>query len=146
MLRALAVAALLANALFFAWTQGWLSPWFAAPMLGERDPARLAAQLRPETISVLTPRAASAALQAARAASAAAGEGEQCVQLGPYADHEGQTVEQQLVSAGVPREAIARRDVAADAGRYSLRVEQTTPAQRLQLRALNLTPEPCAER
>jgi hypothetical protein len=145
MLRALVVLMLLANALFFAWTQGWLAAWVAAPMLGERDPARLAAQLRPETISVLTPRAASAALQAARAASIAAGEGEQCVQLGPYADSDGQAVEQQLIAAGVSRESIARRDVAADAGRYRLRVEQSTPAQRLHLRALNLTPEPCSD-
>ena len=62
MLRALVVALLLANGLFFAWTRGWLAPLWAAPSHGDREPARLAAQVRPELMVVMPADAASAAL------------------------------------------------------------------------------------
>lgn len=146
MLRALVVLVLLANAAFFAWTQGWLSPWVSSPLLGERDPARLAAQVRPETVTVLSPKAASAALQAARAASAAAGEGEQCMQLGPFGDSDATSTENQLIAAGVPREAITRAELPGEGNRFVLRIEKTTPTLRLQLRASYPGIERCAER
>jgi hypothetical protein len=136
MLRSLVVLVLLANAVFFAWAQGWLAPAFPAPVHGEREPARLQAQLRPETITVLSAKAASAAVQAARAASAAAGEGEQCVQLGPYADTDVAAAEAQLVAIGLPREAWERRDVPGEVGRVLLRLEKLAPTVREQLRAV----------
>ncbi|MDE1948617.1 MAG: hypothetical protein KGI35_08395, partial [Burkholderiales bacterium] len=61
MLRALVVLLLLANLLFFLWTRGTLAPALPPPHQGEREPERLAAQLHPEAIRVLTPKAASAA-------------------------------------------------------------------------------------
>jgi len=65
MLRALLAALLLANLLFLGWARGWFAPAFPAPGASEREPARLAAQVAPERITVLAPAAASAALAAA---------------------------------------------------------------------------------
>jgi hypothetical protein len=146
MLRATVIAVLLANALFLAWTMDWLSHFAPAPVHGEREPARLKAQLRPETISVLTPKAASAAVQAARAASMAAGEGEACVQLGPYADSDLASIENKLAAAGLPRDAWERRDSTGEVNRVMLRFEKATPALREHLRALVAGVENCVGR
>lgn len=81
MLRALVVLLLAANLAVWAWTQNWLAPLLPAPGQGQREPGRLAQQVRPEALRVLAPQAASAALnqamdqaaeRAALAASAAA--------------------------------------------------------------------------
>jgi hypothetical protein len=72
MLRGLVFLLLLANALFFAWTSGWLAPILPGPQAGEREPERLARQVRPERITVLSPKAAALAASAAREASSAA--------------------------------------------------------------------------
>jgi hypothetical protein len=73
MLRLLVVLLLLANALVLVWSQGWLGGLLPAPGQGQRESARLERQVRPETVRVFTPQAASAALaQAAQAASAPA--------------------------------------------------------------------------
>ena len=69
MLRSLVALVVLANLLFFAWARGWLAPAWPAPRHAEREPERLAAQVRPDTLSVVPPTAASAAVAAARAAS-----------------------------------------------------------------------------
>lgn len=55
MLRWLVVALLLANALFWAWSQGWLSPMFGPPPGAQREPWRLQQQVRPDTVRVLPP-------------------------------------------------------------------------------------------
>ena len=73
MLRAAAVALLSANAVFFAWTQGWLGPLAPPPpSMAGREPQRLEQQVRPETVQVLRPRDVSAAL-ARQAAAATSG-------------------------------------------------------------------------
>jgi hypothetical protein len=64
MLRVLVVLLLAANALFFAWTQGWLDS-VVGPARPEREPQRLAAQVRPELMQVLPPVGASAVPSAA---------------------------------------------------------------------------------
>lgn len=71
MLRLLAGLLLVANLAVFAWIQGWLSPLAMPPMSSEREPERLAQQVRPEAIELLGPRAAEQAQRAASAASAA---------------------------------------------------------------------------
>lgn len=53
MLRALVVILLLANAAFFAWTQGWLDSVVGARAVGDRDTQRLARQVRPDSVRVL---------------------------------------------------------------------------------------------
>ena len=63
MLRALALSLLGANALLWAWTQGWLGTLAPAPpALQGREPERLQQQVRPEALTVLRPRAVAAAL------------------------------------------------------------------------------------
>ncbi len=98
------LALLLANLLFFGWTRGWLAPALP-PAQGEREPQRLQAQLRPQAVTVLSPPAASAALDAARAAAAAA---TVCLEAGPLPAAELDAAEAALLRAGVPAEALQR--------------------------------------
>jgi hypothetical protein len=53
MLRGLVVILLLANAAFFAWTQGWLDSVVGVRASDDRDTQRLARQVRPEAVRVL---------------------------------------------------------------------------------------------
>ncbi len=74
MLRTLVIVLVLANGAFWAWTQGalsWLEPLLPAPVSAEREPERLARQVRPQSISVLNPKAAAQAANAAQAAHTA---------------------------------------------------------------------------
>lgn len=114
MLRALLVLLLLANAGFYAWTQGWLAP-LLPPRADVREPERLAAQVRPELITVLSAGAASAAVAAASAASAAAADAEPppvCLEAGPFNEAAAAAAEAVLVQHGVPDGAVTREVVA----------------------------------
>lgn len=71
MLKWLLMAALAANAVFFAWTQGWLDSVVGVRATGDREPGRLALQVRPDSVVILTPNAVAAAASGASAASAA---------------------------------------------------------------------------
>lgn len=62
MLRLLVALLLAANLAFLVWSNGWLEPWLGGPMAGQREPERLKLQVRPESVTVLSPRAASAAV------------------------------------------------------------------------------------
>ena len=135
MLRALVVLLLLANLAFFAWARGWLG---APPRHAEREPARLAAQVRPEALTVLPPGPASAALQAARAAAL------QCLEAGPFADGNVGAAEAALGAAQLPSGSWARVDPAAGApvwlvyaGRYPEAALRR--AREEDLRKLNLS-------
>jgi hypothetical protein len=99
MLRALVVLLLLANGLYFAWAQGWLG---APPRHAEREPQRLAAQVSPEAVTVLPPKRASAALQAAREAALV------CVESDPLQEPELGQAEYRLAEALVAPDAVAR--------------------------------------
>lgn len=112
MLRTLLLLLLLANAGFYAWTQGWLSP-LLPPRADGREPERLARQLRPELITVLSAGAASAALAAASAASAATDRPDAepppvCLEAGPFSDAAAQAAEAVLDQNGVPDGAVQR--------------------------------------
>ena len=54
MLRLTALVLLLANAAWFAWSQGLLQPWGLGPVQ-QAEPHRLDQQVRPEAVKVLTP-------------------------------------------------------------------------------------------
>ena len=96
MLRLLLGAVVAANAIFFAWTQGWFAPAWPGPHAGEREPERLTAQVRPERVVLLPAPAASAAISAARAAAFA------CLEAGPLSEAEATAAEAALLAASVP--------------------------------------------
>ncbi len=116
MLRALVALLLLANIGFFAWTQGSLDSVVGVRAAGDREPERLARQVRPETVKILPPNAASsatssaasatAAFAASAAASAAAAAAEPpptaCLEAGPFAPAQIAAAEA-AVQAAVPR-------------------------------------------
>jgi hypothetical protein len=52
MLRLFVILLLLANSLFYAWSQGFLAPW-GSPTESASEPQRIAAQIEPERIVVL---------------------------------------------------------------------------------------------
>ncbi|MCW5660868.1 MAG: SPOR domain-containing protein [Burkholderiaceae bacterium] len=101
-MRALLVALAAANVLVLAWSLNWL-PFFSLPR--EREPERLQRQVRPEAVQLITPSAASAALQAAAAQRApggvAAAPGTDggatvCLEAGPFAASEVAAAERAL--------------------------------------------------
>ncbi len=55
MLRLLVLLLLLANALFWAWTLGWLDDVTGVRARGDGEPERLGRQVRPESIRILPP-------------------------------------------------------------------------------------------
>ena len=61
MLRALLAALVVANLLFFAYTRGALDGLLGLRSLGDREPERLAKQVRPESIRLLPMSAAASA-------------------------------------------------------------------------------------
>lgn len=114
MLRLLVVVLVLVNGLFFAWTQGVLAPWLPA-RAEQREPERVKAQLRPELITVLSPKAATAAVAAASEAApastpAAGSEADKpvCLEAGPFSDAAAKAAEAALAEAGVPEGAVVR--------------------------------------
>ena len=112
-LRALVLALVLANAALFAWTAGWIDPWLGGRSRSERDPGRLAHQLRPETLRVLAPSGASAAMAGAVGATGTAGTARMapaapvapaaaeagCLEAGPYPAEQAAAAERLLAAA-----------------------------------------------
>ena len=102
MLKWLVIALLAANLAFFAWTQGWLDGVVGVQALGDREPGRLAQQVRPDSVVILTPTAVAAAASAASAAGSAASSaassatpaasgavvGSACLEAGPFSSLE----------------------------------------------------------
>ncbi len=136
MLRAAVVLIIAANLLFFAWARGWLAPVVAPPHAGEREPERLAAQVRPELVRLLPPEAAATARVV-------------CLEAGPFADADVGIAEATLLGAGVPA-AAWRRDTTAQppvwlvymgpfADAAALRAKQEE-VRRLRLEPEELTP------
>lgn len=142
MLRRLVLLVLLANAGFFAWTQGWLAPWLPPP--GERrEPERLAQQLRPERIKVLSAGAASAVVAAASVAAArAASAGEEppplCLEAGPFTDAAARAAEALLAEHGVAEGALTREIVARN-HTWGVVIGRLADREALRARAEELT-------
>lgn len=86
MLRTAVLLLILANALFFAWTQGWLAGVTGAKPHPEREPERLDRQVHPEHITVLPPGGAASAAAAPDASPASAPpQRGACLEAGPFA-------------------------------------------------------------
>ena len=104
MLRLLVLVLLLANAAYFAWGQGLLAAYGFVPAR-QSEPERLAQQIRPEAMQLVTnnsPARSSdtAAVSAAAAPSAAT----QCVQVGVFTEQQAQTLRPRLRS-GLPADS-----------------------------------------
>jgi hypothetical protein len=93
-MRSLVALLLLCNLAFFAWGQGWLDAVVGARAHGDREPERLAQQVRPELVRVLSPQAAAAAASAAAARLA-------CLEAGPF-DEQGVRAAEGALSATLP--------------------------------------------
>jgi hypothetical protein len=78
MLRGLVILLLLANFAFFAWTQGWLDTVVGTRAIGDREPERLARQVRPELVRILPAGSGSDATPAAAALA--------CLEAGPISE------------------------------------------------------------
>ncbi|MFN3376316.1 MAG: SPOR domain-containing protein [Burkholderiaceae bacterium] len=129
MLRLAVIALLLANAGYYAWSQGLLADWGFAPVQ-EAEPQRLAQQIRPETLQVLRQRSSgsvstSDSPAAAPAAPAASASGDAAA-LQTSAASAPETTE--CLQAGVfdERQAQALRTAAASLPAGSWSLEPTT--------------------
>lgn len=104
MLRLLVAVLLLANLGLWAWSTGALQGLGLAPRQ-ERDPTRVAQQVRADAVQVLAPAAAAAALGAVGAASATASPGGVaglCLEAGPFAAADVEAAERALAAAALP--------------------------------------------
>ena len=96
MLRLLVLALLLANAGYFAWTQGLLADYGWAP-LTQSEPQRLTQQIRPEALRLLTASEARQ-LENPAAASASAVAAAECLQAGLFSDEQASALRARLQS------------------------------------------------
>ncbi len=100
MLRALVVLLVLANLVFFVWTQGWIDGISGFRAGGDREPERLARQVRPESVVILP-----------RAVGASSAGSSTCLEAGPFGASEVGAAEAALRSAAP---AAAWNDVRAE--------------------------------
>jgi hypothetical protein len=77
-MRTLIALLLVANLAFFAWTQGWLDGVVGVRSIGDREPERMARQVRPEGLAILAPGSAPEPAPAAPS----------CLEAGPFTDAE----------------------------------------------------------
>jgi hypothetical protein len=103
-MRALVGMLLAANLGFFVLAQGWLEPILSLHAPSQREPQRLAAQINPETVRVLTPPGAGAASSAAAAALV-------CVQAGPFTADQIGVAEAWIAPLQMPTDAWQRTRV-----------------------------------
>jgi len=126
-LRLVVALLLLANAVWFGWSQGWLPagllPWPSDE--AQREPQRLAAQLHPERIRILPTAGTPGPAEGGNRPTA-------CLQAGPFSAEALDAVEAALVDAGLPRRAWGR---VAVTGGTLVRVAQADAAQQDSLRA-----------
>jgi len=97
MLRLLVLILILANGLYFAWSRGMLRAYGFAPAQ-QREPQRLAQQVRPEAVRVLTPaefKRIEAQVQAELAPK-------ECLVAGPFDDAQAASLRHALESALAP--------------------------------------------
>lgn len=109
MLRTLVVALALANLLFWVWSAGLLQGLGWGPTQ-ERDPSRLAQQVRPEAVRVLAPTVVATAVSAtAVAASASALRSPlMCLEIGPFSGAALDAAERTLAAAALPEGSWVR--------------------------------------
>lgn len=102
MLRLFVLALILANGLYFAWTQGLLRAWGVAPTV-QREPQRLDQQVRPEALRVLTTAERKRLDEQAR-------KPEECLAAGPFNTAQADTLRRAL-QASLPEGSWQMNDV-----------------------------------
>jgi hypothetical protein len=100
MLRFLVLLLLAANLLFFGFTRGWFDGMFGLSSIGDREPERVASQVRPNTVVLISMGAASAASAAARSG---------CLEAGPIVAADAATAETALRTVLAPGAWIDNR-------------------------------------
>jgi hypothetical protein len=97
MLRLFVLVLILANGLYLVWSEGWLrAQGFAAPQ--QTEPQRMAQQIRPEAVRILTP----AEYKKVQAQVQADLEPKQCLQAGPFDTAQVNALDQALAAALPP--------------------------------------------
>lgn len=138
MMRAIVIALMVANLGFWGWSAGWLGQGARAE---QREPERLAKQVRPEAVVL----GGGAPKTVAKPAAAPAAAAQECLEAGPFNPTELVRAEAALVQASVPSEAW--NDVATDQpgtwivylGRYS--DPEVLARKEEEVKRLRLTPE-----
>jgi len=96
-LRVLVLALLLANAVYFAWGQGLLAAYGFVPAR-QSEPERLAQQIRPEALQLITSSALAPSDQATASPTAALPAGVQCLQVGVFTEQQARALRPRLQS------------------------------------------------
>jgi hypothetical protein len=81
MLRLLVLSLILANSVYFAWTSGWLRAYGFAPAQ-QSEPQRMAQQVKPEAIRILSSEEFKALEEQVQADAAP----KECLQAGPFSE------------------------------------------------------------
>ena len=141
MLRLLLLVLVAANLLFFGFSRGWFDGVFGLRAIGDREPERIASQVRPETIVLMPMPAASAGADRA------------CLEAGPVAAADSAAAEATLRAALPGGGWVAVRNETAGAGAavsHTYRVVDADPETATRLAALRLDASgrgfsPCAK-
>lgn len=138
MLRLVVLALVLANAVYFAWAQGFLATYGYAPAT-QAEPQRMTQQLRPEAVRLLD---SAQAKQAENTPAQPAGE---CLQAGPYTEAQANLLRGKLDSA-LPAGSWLLQTT-TEPGRWIIFMgkyanEEALVKKRGELRALNQSFEP----
>ena len=149
MLRLLALALVLANAGFLAWSQGWLVSYGFAPTV-QAEPHRLTQQLRPEAMRLLSAAearqldgsATAAANSTGAQASPASLAATECLQAGPFTDEQANPLRGRL-QASLPTGSWSL-EPGADGGRWMVYMgkyndSDTLAIKRNELRQIGVT-------
>jgi hypothetical protein len=146
MLRLLVLVLLLANAGYFAWTQGLLADYGYAPVI-QSEPQRLTQQIRPEAMRLLT--ASEARQLETPAASASAVAAAECLQAGLFSDEQASALRARLQSSLPAASWSLENSVEPERwivymGRYS--DDETLAKKRGELRQRGVSFEPLLNR
>ena len=101
MLRLLVLLLVIANAVFYGWRQGWLDDVVGVRAQGDREPGRLALQVEPQRVRVLSAGPARGGAPAAAAPEAPT----VCLEVGPYTAAQ-QGAAQSAIAGVVPPDRI----------------------------------------
>ncbi len=136
MLRFVAVVLLAANLLFFGFTRGWFDGVLGLRSIGDREPERIAAQVRPDSIVLMPMTAASAAGNLSATVA--------CLEAGPIAAADAPLAEAAMRGVLPPGGWIDSRvetpNGAATVVTHTYRVQRADAATAPRLAALRLDP------